>query len=123
MCPFQRKKNNRDVTDKGSPEMMDENISKEDLNSMVHRVTDTLDLHGFFPEQIPQMIRDFIENAHTIGLRRLRIVHGKGKSRLKWEVHQVLKAEPCVESFGDAPPDTGGWGATVVLLKEEKESP
>lgn len=90
---------------------------------MAYKVTDTLDLHGFFPEQIPQMIRDFIQNARTLGLRRLRIVHGKGKSRLKWEVHQALMAEPSVEAFGDAPPETGGWGATVVLLTEEKESP
>ncbi|KPL18125.1 MAG: hypothetical protein AMJ92_09520 [candidate division Zixibacteria bacterium SM23_81] len=90
---------------------------------MAYRVTDTLDLHGFFPEQIPQMVPDFIQNARALGLHRLRIVHGKGKSRLKWEVHQVLKDNPYVESFGDAPPETGGWGTTVVLLKTEKKSP
>jgi DNA-nicking Smr family endonuclease len=83
-------------------------------------ITDTLDLHGFFPQQIPPMIRDFIDNARELGLRRLRIVHGKGRSRLKWEVHQVLKDSPEVESFGDAPPESGGWGATMVLLKESR---
>ena len=123
MWTFRRKKSLGDDTDKCSPEKMDENITEEGLSSMPYRVTDTLDLHGFFPEQIPQMIRDFIQNARTLGLRRLRIVHGKGKSRLKWEVHQALMAEPCVESFGDAPPEVGGWGATVVLLKGEKETP
>jgi dsDNA-specific endonuclease/ATPase MutS2 len=54
-------------------------------------------------------------------LRKLRVVHGKGKSRLKWEVHQALKANPHVESFGDAPPESGGWGATVVVLKERRD--
>jgi DNA-nicking Smr family endonuclease len=81
-------------------------------------VTDTLDLHGFFPEQVPPMIADFIENARELGLGRLRIVHGKGKSRLKWEVHQILKGHPEVSSYRDAPPDAGGWGATIVLLRD-----
>jgi DNA-nicking Smr family endonuclease len=85
-------------------------------------VTDTLDLHGFFPQQIPDMVADFIENAIRLGLRRLRIVHGKGKSRLKWEVHQVLKEHPAVERFSDAPPDRGGWGATIVCLKDQEKA-
>ena len=78
---------------------------------------DTLDLHGCCPEQVPPLIGDFIENAKELGLRSLRIVHGKGKSRQKWEVHRILKEHPEVESYRDAPPDAGGWGATVVLLK------
>jgi DNA-nicking Smr family endonuclease len=96
---------------------MNELVWQEDLPSEPCVVTDTLDLHGFFPQQIPAMVADFIDNALSLKLCRLRIVHGKGKSRLKWEVHQALKANPAVESFGDAPPESGGWGATVVVLK------
>lgn len=96
---------------------MDEDTSEEDLASGQYIVTDTLDLHGYFPEQIPAMIQDFIGNARTLKLHRLRIVHGKGKSRLKYEVHKALKINPHVEVFGDAPPESGGWGATVVVLK------
>jgi len=81
-------------------------------------VTDVLDLHGFFPEQVPEIVNDFIQNALELKLYRLRIIHGKGKSRLKWEVHQVLKAHPQVAWFGDAPPEIGGWGATIVELKK-----
>ncbi len=80
------------------------------------RVTDTLDLHGFFPEQIPEIVDAFIANAIALGLRDLRIVHGKGKSRLKFEVHQSLKRDARVVAFGDAPPELGGWGATVIRL-------
>jgi DNA-nicking Smr family endonuclease len=83
-------------------------------------VTDTLDLHGFFPQQVPKMVAEFVDNALRLGLRRLRIVHGKGRSRLKWEVHQVLKAHPAVGRFSDAPPEAGGWGATIVLLKKPR---
>ncbi|MFO7891333.1 MAG: Smr/MutS family protein [bacterium] len=81
------------------------------------RITDTLDLHGFFPEQIPDLIEDFIENALDLGLKTLKIIHGKGKSRLKFEVHQVLKKSPHVQKFYNASSESGGWGATMVELK------
>ena len=80
-------------------------------------VTDVLDLHGFFPEQVPEIVDEFIKNALELKLYRLRIIHGKGKSKLKWAVHKVLESDPRVESFKDAPPEIGGWGATVVHLK------
>jgi len=46
-------------------------------------VTDQLDLHGFFPEQIPKVIEEFIRNARELNLTRLTVIHGKGKSKLK----------------------------------------
>ncbi len=82
-------------------------------------VTDTLDLHGFFPEQIAEIVDAFIQNALELRLQKLRIIHGKGKSRLKFEVTQTLKANPHVVAFHDAPPDSGGWGATVVEIVSE----
>ncbi len=84
-------------------------------------VTDVLDLHGFFPEQIPEMIEAFLTNARDLDLRTLRIIHGKGKSKLKWMVIKELKKYPQIASFRDAPPEFGGWGATIVYLKPEAE--
>ena len=81
------------------------------------QVTDTLDLHGFFPQQIPEIVESFIENARELHLKTLRIIHGKGKSRLKFEVHRVLQESLQVEKFYDASLDVGGWGATIVELK------
>jgi len=81
------------------------------------RVTDTLDLHGFFPEQISDAMESFIENARELQLKTLRIIHGKGKSRLKYEVHQVLKKSPHVQKFYNASSESGGWGATIVELE------
>ena len=120
--PFRRKKKRTQKEKrKESAEEREQSTSAEDLASPPYIVTDTLDLHGFFPQQVPPMIRDFIDNARPLKLRRLRIVHGKGKSRLKWEVRQALKANPDVESFADALPESGGWGATLVLLKEGRD--
>ena len=80
-------------------------------------VTDTLDLHGFFPEQVEEIVNAFIRNGANLGLKKLRIVHGKGKSRLKFEVYKTLKNNSLVMAFYDAPPYLGGWGATIVELK------
>ncbi|MDZ7262278.1 MAG: Smr/MutS family protein [candidate division KSB1 bacterium] len=85
-------------------------------------VTDTLDLHGFFPEQVPEMIHDFIDNALKLKLTQLRIVHGKGKSKLKYMVRKELENNPHVAWFGDARPEFGGWGATVVILNPLPEN-
>lgn len=86
-----------------------------------YHVTDVLDLHGFFPEQIPEVVDAFLEQAQELQLRRLRIIHGKGKSKLKFLVRRELEKHPQVLDFGDAPPEFGGWGATVVILKSESE--
>jgi len=124
MWPFQRK--NRPAGGQDSsplerepPPPPDEDAP--DLPVQPYVVTDTLDLHGFFPRQVPEIAAEFIENAISLGLRRLRIVHGKGKSRMKWEVHRVLKEHPAVEEFADAPPESGGWGATIIILRDREK--
>jgi DNA-nicking Smr family endonuclease len=94
-----------------------ENWNDDEVLPEYIEVTDVLDLHGFFPEQVPEMVEEFIKNALELKLYQLRIIHGKGRSKLKWTVHQVLKDHPDVAWFGDAPPETGGWGATIVELK------
>jgi DNA-nicking Smr family endonuclease len=95
--PFRgKKKRTQKEKRKESAEAREKSTSAEDLACPPYMVTDTLDLHGFFPQQVPPMIRDFIDNARSLKLRRLRIVHGKGKSRLKWEVRQALKTSPVV---------------------------
>ena len=98
---------------------MDE-IDDDELPDRV-AVTDVLDLHGFFPEQIPEVIEEFIHGAIQQNLKSLRVIHGKGRSRLKYEVHKALEANPHVARFGDAPTGYGGWGATIIELKPEAE--
>jgi len=99
------------------PDQDFENLNEDEVLPEYIEVTDVLDLHGFFPEQVPEMVEEFIKNALELQLYNLRIIHGKGKSKLKWTVYQILKEHPDVNWFGDAPPEIGGWGATIVELK------
>ncbi len=80
-------------------------------------VEDELDLHGFFPEQISEILTEYLPFAQEKNYREVRIIHGKGKSKLKHAVIRFLKKSPLVESFHDAPPELGHWGATIVVLK------
>lgn len=104
---------------KAEPEKPDPSYSGDEEFAGAVIVTDVLDLHGFFPEQVPEMLQAFLQNARELGLHSLRIIHGKGKSKLKWVVYKELEKYPEVASFRDAPPQSGGWGATIVYLKTE----
>ncbi len=52
------------------------------------------------------------------GKRRLLIVHGHGTGKLRRAIWDYLQGHPLVESFTPAPPESGGTGATVVLVAE-----
>ena len=93
-------------------------VNEKELPEYVE-ITDVLDLHGFFPEQIPEVVEEFVRSAVEKSLKNVRIIHGKGKSRLKYEVLKALKRSPHVAWYGDAPMGYGGWGATIIELKEK----
>ncbi len=63
------------------------------------------------------MVEEYLEEAAEKGLRQVRIIHGRGTGTQRRMVRQALSRHPRVESFGDAPPEAGGWGATLVLLR------
>ena len=54
--------------------------------------------------------------------REVRLVHGRGRGVQRRRVHEVLAASPLVERFADAPPERGGWGATIVWLGGGQEA-
>ena len=80
-------------------------------------IEDVLDLHTFKPGEIPDLLTDYFTACIDKGIYSVRIVHGKGKGILKKRVHELLKKNRMVETFRNAPPEAGGWGATVVELK------
>ncbi|MDY6789793.1 MAG: Smr/MutS family protein [Thermodesulfobacteriota bacterium] len=80
-------------------------------------IEDVLDLHTFKPSDVPDLLEDYIIECIKAGIFSLRIIHGKGKGIQKKRVQQLLKNNPKVKSFLDAPPEAGGWGATLVELE------
>jgi DNA-nicking Smr family endonuclease len=82
-------------------------------------IEDVLDLHTFNPKEIPDLLEDYFAACIDEGIYSVRIIHGKGHGILKDRVRRVLKKNPMVASFGNAPPEAGGWGATLVVLKHE----
>jgi dsDNA-specific endonuclease/ATPase MutS2 len=47
----------------------------------------------------------------------VRIIHGRGIGVQREIVRKVLERTSFVAEFHDAPPEAGGWGATVVRLR------
>jgi DNA-nicking Smr family endonuclease len=77
----------------------------------------TLDLHTFRPEEVGELVPEWLQACHAAGLRDLRVVHGKGTGALKRTVEAILARHPLVASFRTAPEERGGWGATLVTLR------
>ena len=82
-------------------------------------IEDILDLHTFKPKDIPELLVDYFEACIDANITSVRIVHGKGRGILKKRVLELLKKNPMVISFRDAPLEAGGWGATLVELKRQ----
>jgi len=81
-------------------------------------IEDVLDLHTFRPQDIPDLLEDYLTECLKAGIYSVRIIHGKGKGVQKRRVQGILKDNPVVISFTNAPPEAGGWGATLVELNK-----
>lgn len=86
-------------------------VSKSSANSTI-----LLDLHGQRAEEAVENLDKFISDALIQGYEELRVYHGIGTGKLSYAVRKFLETHPSVESFGDAPPNQGGFGATIVKL-------
>ena len=82
-------------------------------------IEDILDLHTFKPKEVPDLLTDYFTACIEKSIYSIRIVHGKGRGILKKRVHELLEKNQMVESFRPAPPEAGGWGATLVDLKRK----
>ena len=80
-------------------------------------ITDILDLHSVPPRDIKAVVEAYLEEAWAMGLKALRIIHGRGIGVQRETVRAVLARTEFVASFQDAPAEAGGWGATVVTLR------
>ncbi len=59
----------------------------------------TLDLHTFRPEDVKDLVPDYIEECRSRGILQVKIVHGKGSGMLQRIVHSVLDGMPEVVDY------------------------
>lgn len=77
-----------------------------------------LDLHLFKPAEVGDLVPGYLEECRKRGILQVRIIHGKGTGQLRERVHAILRGDPGVMAFSLAPAEAGGWGATVVNLRD-----
>ena len=80
-------------------------------------VDGVLDLHTFRPDEIADLVEEYLDTCLAEGIYEVRIIHGKGKGVQRRIVRSLLERLVYVDSFRDAEESAGGWGATLVDLK------
>ena len=83
-------------------------------------IEDSIDLHPFPPRDVPDVVDAYLESAFERGFREVRVIHGRGIGVQRDRVQKLLGRHPLVSGFHDAPPERGGWGATVVYLRPDR---
>jgi len=84
-------------------------------------VTDVFDLHTVRPREAKAVVENYLEEAHRMGFPGVRVIHGRGIGVQREMVRSILSKTPFVASFSDAPLEAGGWGATVVTLRQSDQ--
>jgi dsDNA-specific endonuclease/ATPase MutS2 len=80
---------------------------------------DSIDLHPFAANDIPSVVLEYLDQCSQAAFKEVRIIHGRGTGVQRNIVRSILQKHPLVLSFQDAPPEAGGWGATIAYLKSE----
>jgi dsDNA-specific endonuclease/ATPase MutS2 len=80
-------------------------------------ITDVFDLHSIPPCDVKAVVEEYLREAHRLGFKALRIIHGRGIGVQREMVRSVLARAEFVVDFRDAPAEAGGWGATIVTLR------
>jgi len=86
-------------------------------NEKMMDYSSNLDLRGKRGEEILPLIQTFIDEGYMLGVKNLRIVHGKGDGILREVTRNLLKTMPQVGKMEDEHADRGGPGVTLVTLK------
>src|ERR1039458_7180205 len=79
-------------------------------------ITDVFDLHSVPPRDVQGVVEATLRRRTKLGPRPTPIIHGPGIGVQHEIVRAVLARTGFVASYSDAPPEAGGWGATIATL-------
>lgn len=75
------------------------------------------DVRGMRAEEALRIVDEFIDEAIMLGVKTVRILHGKGEGVLRQVIRQHLDTFDLVKKYGDEDIERGGAGVTIVELE------
>ena len=88
-----------------------------DTHSKMTEFSPNLDIRGKRGEEVLSLLQNFIDEGHMLGLKDLRVVHGKGDGILREVTRNLLSSMSSVAKYQDEHADRGGSGVTLVTLR------
>jgi DNA mismatch repair protein MutS2 len=85
-------------------------------NQKMMEFSPTLDIRGKRGEEILSIVQNFVDDGYMLGLKDLRIVHGKGDGILRDITRNILRGIKAVSKMEDEHADRGGAGVTLISL-------
>lgn len=86
---------------------------RDELLERKQHFNTTIDIRGLRPEEALKGLEQFFDEALMANVRGVKVIHGKGKGRLRRLVQQKLSEYP-VKARHHVAPEQGGEGVTVV---------
>ncbi|HSV87507.1 MAG TPA: Smr/MutS family protein [Bacteroidales bacterium] len=88
-----------------------------DINEKATSFNPVIDIIGLRAEEAITKLRRVIDDALLLGIKELKVTHGKGEGILREAVRSVLQTIPEVRNFRDEHVERGGTGATIIELE------
>ncbi len=119
---FRRQESDRPAKDSTESEPDGEEDDWVEDEPVEMPIEQAIDLHTFRPREIPKVVEAYLEAAADAGFAEVLLIHGNGKGIQRERVQGILAAHPRVKRYEDAPPQRGGWGATLAWLRLDDSS-
>lgn len=75
-----------------------------------------LDIRGHFIDEAELKVINFIEEASSLGVEKVWIIHGKGKGLLRNMVRELAEKDTKIKNITAGEPKEGGDGVSVIWL-------
>lgn len=102
--------------ERGSVSRFDSGTVADALNKRLSAFSSTLDVRGQRAEEMLHNLEEYLDEAEMLGVKNVRILHGKGNGILRSVVRQYLAKRKNVAVFQDEMLELGGAGITVVKM-------
>ena len=91
-------------------------LQKVDVNITTRKLSfkPEIDLRGARLQEALEAVMHYCDDAQMLGVRNVRIIHGKGTGVLREEIQKYLRTVPGVKSVTDEDIRHGGTGVTIV---------